>query len=92
MDGWTHEKYAQRLEAQVRDLQSALRDVLEISEVEGAVNLTTIEYAKVLAARDLVPKKYVCLSCKQRRDSAHVHFCNVTVCECECKNRLSSGP
>lgn len=41
----------------VESLQNALRDVFEISEVEGAVNLTTMESAKLMAARDLVPKE-----------------------------------
>jgi hypothetical protein len=62
---------AKKLELQVRDLQNALRDVLEISEVEGAVNLTTMESAKLMAARDLVPKESEkrndeCPKCKTR--------------------------
>lgn len=43
----------------VDELKFALRAVFEISEVEGAVNLTTMESAQLMAARDLVPKDEV---------------------------------
>jgi hypothetical protein len=45
------------LELQVKELKQAVRDVLEISEVEGAVNLTTMESCKLMAIRDLVGRE-----------------------------------
>jgi hypothetical protein len=48
----------------INDLRSALNDVLDISEVEGAVNLTTMESAKIMAARDFVhqhDEKRICV-------------------------------
>lgn len=48
-----HEKVERQAE-HIRALEESLRDVLEISEVEGAVNLTAMESAKLAAARVLL--------------------------------------
>ena len=42
------------LHEEVRELKASLRDVLEISEVEGAANLTTMESCKLIAARSML--------------------------------------
>jgi hypothetical protein len=43
-----------RKDEEIASLKESLRDVLEISEVEGAINLTVMESAKLMAARTLL--------------------------------------
>lgn len=42
------------LKEEIASLKESLRDALEISEVEGAVNLTVEESCKLMAARSLL--------------------------------------
>lgn len=43
-----------RLREEIAALKEALMDVLEISEIEGAVNTTVMESCKLMAARTLL--------------------------------------
>jgi|SRR3990172_697880 len=56
-------------------LKESLKDVLEISEVEGAANLTTMESCKLMAARSLLGPESR-FSVKQLGDGQRGHECD----------------
>lgn len=48
------ERLIERLNEEIVALKESLRDVLDISEVEGATNLTVDQYCKIMGARILL--------------------------------------